>query len=93
MPLSCLFSDAQPAVAAGGDFVWFGFQRQRVLAGRQPGHRRFDEDLCRSMSFTVARLAPVWSTILRSRLVWRTTPCSVARLTVPRDPQTIFKPI
>jgi hypothetical protein len=26
-------------------------------------------------------------------LVWRTTPCSVARLTVPRDPQTIFKPI
>jgi hypothetical protein len=39
-------SNAQPAVAAGGDFVWFGFQRQQVLAGRQPGHWRFDEDLC-----------------------------------------------
>jgi hypothetical protein len=39
-------NNAQPAIAAGGDFVWFGFRRQQVLAGRQPGHRRFDEDLC-----------------------------------------------
>jgi hypothetical protein len=39
-------SNVQRTVAAGGDFVWFGFQRQRVLDGRQPGHRRFDEDLC-----------------------------------------------
>jgi hypothetical protein len=39
-------SNAQPAVAAGGDVAWFGFQRQQVLTGRQPGHRRFAEDLC-----------------------------------------------
>jgi hypothetical protein len=46
MPLSCPLSNVQPAVAVGGAFVWFGFQRQQVLAGCQPGHRRFDEDLC-----------------------------------------------
>jgi hypothetical protein len=34
----------QPAVAAGGDFVWLGFRRQQVLAGRRAGHRRVDED-------------------------------------------------
>jgi hypothetical protein len=39
-------SQAQPAVAAGGAFGWIGFRRQQVLAGRQPGYRRFDEDLC-----------------------------------------------